>query len=185
MGARLRLVEDFMGRFRKTLGRAVSRMRRTERKVVSPEPQVRISEPEMEALCSEFVDSEMLVSRLQSPPRLLLVNHWATWCEGCVEELPLLVDLYKKWSEHVDFVGVSWEAFQGDSGVSVLREVHGFIQGIDKTIFIPSVMLGVWSPSISIPMLNPVLITMAIPQQPFSSTLILMGLKTLWLDITM
>ena len=45
--------------------------------------------------------------------RPMLVNHWATWCEGCVTELPLLVQLHDRWKDRVDFVGVGWEGFQG------------------------------------------------------------------------
>ena len=43
----------------------------------------------------------------------LLVNHWATWCEGCVAELPLLDQLRERWRGRVDFVGVGWEGFSG------------------------------------------------------------------------
>ena len=43
--------------------------------------------------------------------RLKLVNHWATWCDGCVEELPDLVRLHRDFGDRVDFVSVSWEAF--------------------------------------------------------------------------
>lgn len=120
-----------MGRFRKRLRRAVSRLRTPQTPVASAEIRVPAEPPEPEELCCEFVDSDTVVARLKSPPRLLVVNHWATWCEGCVEELPLLVELHKKWGDQVDFVGVSWEAFQGDSGVSVLREVHRFSKALD------------------------------------------------------
>ncbi|MBN1334667.1 MAG: TlpA family protein disulfide reductase [Deltaproteobacteria bacterium] len=43
--------------------------------------------------------------------RPLVVNHWATWCEGCVVELPLLVELHDRCCGQVDFLGISWDRF--------------------------------------------------------------------------
>jgi peroxiredoxin len=37
-----------------------------------------------------------LVSLSDYRGRVLLLNFWATWCPGCVEELPALEKLYKK-----------------------------------------------------------------------------------------
>lgn len=54
-----------------------------------------------------------------------LVNHWATWCDGCVEELPALVAAHAKYRDRIDFVGVSWEAFSlHDSVQSAARAVE-------------------------------------------------------------
>ena len=55
----------------------------------------------------------MLQSALFKGGRPLLVNHWATWCDGCVEELPELVELHSQIADKVDFLGVSWDGFQG------------------------------------------------------------------------
>jgi thiol-disulfide isomerase/thioredoxin len=53
------------------------------------------------------------------------VNHWATWCSGCVDELALLVQLHEALGEQVKFLGVSWEGFQGDLlGQDLLDEVQ-------------------------------------------------------------
>ncbi len=63
-----------------------------------------------------------------------LVNHWATWCDGCIEELPLLVKLHQAFGEDVDFIGLSWDAFQGDAAhsnhlneVNKVNRTHGVI----------------------------------------------------------
>ena len=54
----------------------------------------------------------------------LLVNHWATWCDGCIEELPLLVELHGRVASKVDFLGISWDGFQGSArGAELLRRV--------------------------------------------------------------
>lgn len=51
----------------------------------------------------------------------LLVNHWATWCDGCLEEMPLLVRLYKAHGERVRFQGVAWEGFTSPHDVDGQR----------------------------------------------------------------
>lgn len=45
----------------------------------------------------------------------LLVNHWASWCRPCVEELPELADLARRYRGRVDFVGVSWDFLNGSA----------------------------------------------------------------------
>lgn len=42
---------------------------------------------------------------------LRVVNHWATWCDPCVEELPLLVSLHLRLEDRAEFLGVCWELF--------------------------------------------------------------------------
>ena len=43
----------------------------------------------------------------------LIVNHWATWCDGCIEELPELLRLQAGCPGDVRMVGVGWELFTG------------------------------------------------------------------------
>jgi rhodanese-related sulfurtransferase len=54
-----------------------------------------------------------------------LVNHWATWCEGCIEELPLLVQLHRRFGDKIDFIGLSWDGFQGElEGEALVAQVQ-------------------------------------------------------------
>ena len=74
--------------------------------------------------------AQQVQAKLKNPGRPLLVNHWATWCEGCVDELPLLAKLHREWAEKVDFLGVSWEGFQFERPdvlhhVSIFSKEHG------------------------------------------------------------
>ena len=55
---------------------------------------------------------------LEPRGRPLIVNHWATWCDGCVQELPNLVTLRAQTRDTADFVGVGWEGFSGGGGPS-------------------------------------------------------------------
>ena len=54
----------------------------------------------------------------------MLVNHWATWCTGCVDELPALVDLRERHRVLLDIIGVGWEGFQGAGPDEQLRSVE-------------------------------------------------------------
>lgn len=53
------------------------------------------------------------VRRLMVPngkPRV--VNHWATWCPPCVDELPRLIEAAELLAGSVEFVGISWDRFE-------------------------------------------------------------------------
>lgn len=41
----------------------------------------------------------------------LVINHWATWCDPCVDELPRLVRAAAGVADIGEFVGVSWDLF--------------------------------------------------------------------------
>jgi thiol-disulfide isomerase/thioredoxin len=64
---------------------------------------------------------------IAATPGPVLINHWATWCEGCVEELPLLVELHKRFGTEVTFLGISWETFQFEREDTVAH-VQAFAQ---------------------------------------------------------
>lgn len=67
-----------------------------------------------------------------------LVNHFATWCEPCVEEIPLLVELRRRLPS-VPFLGVSWELFMGwEEPAETLQRLEGWLpeQGIDFPVLL-------------------------------------------------
>lgn len=51
-----------------------------------------------------------LLAKYRGKP--LLLNHWATWCDPCLEELPLLGRLHGEYGDTVAFVGLSWDRFE-------------------------------------------------------------------------
>ena len=54
-----------------------------------------------------------------------LINHWATWCAPCVEELDVLAIQSHIGPEKM--LGISWDLFQGESDHLVVRQtVHDF-----------------------------------------------------------
>jgi len=64
-----------------------------------------------------------VLSAIKAGP--LVVNHWATWCEPCVAELPILKELQA--ATEVAMLGVSWDTFEGGLVDDVVAQVGAFI----------------------------------------------------------
>ena len=64
---------------------------------------------------------------LQNPQKWLLVNHWATWCDPCVEEFPLLRMMNEQLNDFT-LVGISWDLFEGGQPASIADRVADFSQ---------------------------------------------------------
>ncbi len=88
----------------------------------SPEPA-----PEASALTGCVLKDAAEVKALLGPAdRVRIVNHWATWCDPCVEELPLLVSLHARLGDAVELVGVSWDLFEGGQTLPTAMKVAAF-----------------------------------------------------------
>src|SRR5580700_3012813 len=48
-----------------------------------------------------------VVSTAQWPGKVVILNFWATWCPPCREEIPVLIELAKKYKDNLLIVGVS------------------------------------------------------------------------------
>lgn len=48
-----------------------------------------------------------VVSTAQWRGKVVLLNFWATWCPPCREEIPILVELAKKYKDSLQIVGIS------------------------------------------------------------------------------
>ena len=56
-----------------------------------------------------------------------LINHWATWCDPCVEELPALRALAAALPASVPLLGISWDLFEsGGDAAGVATTVGSF-----------------------------------------------------------
>ena len=51
-----------------------------------------------------------------------VVNHWATWCAPCVEELDILASIQSHIGSE-KMLGINWDLFQGGSLSEALNEV--------------------------------------------------------------
>lgn len=41
--------------------------------------------------------------------KIVLVNFWATWCPPCLKEIPVFNELYEKYSDKFEIIGVLFE----------------------------------------------------------------------------
>lgn len=57
------------------------------------------------------VDAANLSIALRPHGKPLIVNHWATWCDPCVDELPRLVRAAAGLAGAAEMIGVSWDLF--------------------------------------------------------------------------
>lgn len=66
---------------------------------------------------------------LRPSGRSLVINHWATWCEPCVDELPRLVRAAAGIGDRAEVLGLSWDLFDrsGDPA-KVAAEVGAFAE---------------------------------------------------------
>lgn len=73
------------------------------------------------------VDGASLPAALTPAGKPLVVNHWATWCDPCVDELPRLVRAMAGVAGVGEFVGLSWDLFDhpGDPD-EVAKKVAAF-----------------------------------------------------------
>lgn len=57
---------------------------------------------------SMTVENDMLKSD-NLKGKIVLVNFWATWCPPCIKEIPVFNELYEKYSDKFEIVGVLYE----------------------------------------------------------------------------
>lgn len=103
-------------RFQKGIRRVVKRIaKRVERnhlfeQVGERAPQEPIftakNEQGIQFLSSELIEEKLLDARV--------VNHWATWCDPCVEELDILASIQSHLGPE-KMLGINWDLFQGGS----------------------------------------------------------------------
>jgi len=93
------------------------------------------------------LDGEVSINfhQLKGP---MVINVWGSWCEGCKEEMPYFVDLYKTKefeSGQIQLLGVNVEESSTDDAIEYIK-LSGMswphledLDGISKPIFGPGV----------------------------------------------
>jgi thiol-disulfide isomerase/thioredoxin len=65
----------------------------------------------------------------------MVINVWGSWCEGCKEEMPYFVDLYKAKEFAIEYIkksGMSWPHLEDLDGIS--KSIFG--PGVPVTWFV-------------------------------------------------
>jgi len=58
--------------------------------------------------------------------KVVLVNFWATWCGPCVQEMPILEDLYRKYRDHgLEILAISVDEEEAQYKVGKFVKEHG------------------------------------------------------------
>ena len=94
--------------------------------VEAPAPAPAAAKPALSS-CTPM-DVAEVKALLGSAPQTRIVNHWATWCDPCVEELPVLVDLHRRLAGHAELIGVSWDLFEGGQIAETTQKVADFAE---------------------------------------------------------
>lgn len=104
--------------------------------VVTPKPAIIGTFPDE----CQPADLDRLGAALGPGPRWRVVNHWATWCEPCVEEIPLLVAVHLQVEDKADFLGICWDLFEDDRDpVGVAARVADFASA--RAVRYPSLLV--------------------------------------------
>lgn len=67
-------------------------------------------------------DPEIL--RLSSQNEIVLLNFWATWCEPCIKEIPVLMRLHQERPD-IQMIGISVDAIENEGAVKKFVSKHG------------------------------------------------------------
>ena len=99
------------------------------------------SRPAKPAPTVTVIDTEKLIALLKrEPPRPLLVNFWATWCDPCRDEFPDLVKIDADYRpKGLDFIAVSLDDLK-----DIKTEVPKFLRQMNAQM--PAYLLDVPDP---------------------------------------
>jgi thiol-disulfide isomerase/thioredoxin len=64
------------------------------------------------------------IAALGTQKKVVVLNFWATWCQPCVEEIPILIRLQQQHPE-IDVVGISMDEPHQTSAVEEFAKKHG------------------------------------------------------------
>src|SRR5947209_17112369 len=98
------------------------------------------------------IDLDGLKKLLQRDPkdkRPLLINFWATWCDGCREEFPDLVKIDNDYRAR----GLNFVAITLDEVEDIQTKVQPFLKGMKATM--PVVLLNEKDPEAAIHFVDP------------------------------
>jgi thiol-disulfide isomerase/thioredoxin len=66
---------------------------------------------------------DQAIAALASQNKVVVINFWATWCEPCVDEIPVLVKLHQEYGK-VKWVGISMDDSDQQAEVQKFATAH-------------------------------------------------------------
>ena len=105
------MIQDRVQKGLRNLAKRIAK--RVERNNLFEQPGER---PSQEPIFEDATDQTIQLMKAEEIEEILLearvVNHWATWCDPCVEELDILASI----QSHIGadkMLGINWDLFQG------------------------------------------------------------------------
>lgn len=71
----------------------------------------------------EHVDDKQIAGLVERKNWVQIVNFWATWCEPCVEEIPILIRIQQKF-KGVEVIGISMDEPGNEAAVKSFIAKH-------------------------------------------------------------
>ncbi|MCI0612305.1 TlpA family protein disulfide reductase [bacterium] len=79
------------------------------------------------AACSSGIRVQRIndaaIAKLPAEKETVVLNFWATWCQPCVEEIPLFIKLQKEYPE-ISVVGISMDELNQEAQVQSFAQNH-------------------------------------------------------------
>jgi thiol-disulfide isomerase/thioredoxin len=86
----------------------------------------------------EFISSKKInIISKEYKNKFLLLDFWATWCPSCVNEMPILKDIAKKYKKSLNFVGINIEVDKSHNDITNFvksNNINYFISSNDKDL---------------------------------------------------
>ena len=109
--------------------------------------QIKLLDTADKSIVMPCLDGEVSINfhQLKGP---MVINVWGSWCEGCRQEMPYFVDLYKTKafeSGQIQLLGINVEESSTDDAIQYIKKSGmGWphledLDGISKSIFGPGV----------------------------------------------
>jgi thiol-disulfide isomerase/thioredoxin len=80
------------------------------------------------AACGSSMDLKRIddpaIAALPAGNEIVLLNFWATWCEPCLKEMPMLIRIHAE-EPQVKMIGVSVDAIENEGAVKKFIQKHG------------------------------------------------------------
>jgi thiol-disulfide isomerase/thioredoxin len=93
-----------------------------EDKVEALQKKVSLTTLDGETIELSFSNNVLVSKELEG--KIVLINFWATWCPPCIEELPALNNLYEKYGDIFEIVGVLYEKEKTKEDIQTFAKEH-------------------------------------------------------------
>ena len=80
-------------------------------------------------------ETTMILSEILKEKRLVVLNFWATWCDPCVSEFPLLNSTYLSYKETAEVVAITQEPLNTAKGFKSRNDYKFFMANDSQGLF--------------------------------------------------